>query len=185
MYSVTGRTVYPSAYSATCFNAVIQVPDTIKKADTAFGTILMDGQGKTLYYFTLDQYTNGGNACDAVCSVAWPVFYTDAIAVSSPLNPADFGSITRADGSKQTTYKGVPLYFYAGDTQPGTSTDRESIKCGMSPISQELFQRPRPHPRQPPSGHRVSREVAVAVGAVTNRIIFFRNTGFMTELWKQ
>ena len=96
-----------------------QLPDTIKKADTAFGAILTDGQGKTLYYFTLDQYTNGGSACDAACVVAWPVFYTDSVSVSSPLNPADFGSITRADGSKQTTYKGIPLYFYAGDVKPG------------------------------------------------------------------
>ena len=48
-----------------------QLPDTIKKADTAFGAILTDGQGKTLYYFTLDQYTNGGSACDAACVVAW------------------------------------------------------------------------------------------------------------------
>ena len=96
-----------------------QLPDTVKKADTAFGAILADGQGKTLYYFTLDQYTNGASACDTACAQTWPVFFTDSIRVSSPLNPADFATITRADGSKQTTYKGVPLYFYSGDSKPG------------------------------------------------------------------
>ncbi len=109
----------PQTTSQPTSTPVVQLPDTVKKADTAFGAILVDGQGKTLYYYTLDQYTNGRSACDAACVVAWPVFYTNAIRVSSPLSPADFGSITRADGSKQTTYKGNPLYFYVGDTQPG------------------------------------------------------------------
>jgi predicted lipoprotein with Yx(FWY)xxD motif len=53
---------------------VTQLPDTIKKADTAFGAVLVDGQGKTLYYFTIDQYTNGASACDDACVVVWPVF---------------------------------------------------------------------------------------------------------------
>ena len=99
---------------------VTQLPDTIKKADTAFGAVLANGQGKTLYYFTLDQYTNGASACDEVCARTWPVFFTDTIRVSSPLNPADFASITRADGTKQTTYRGRPLYFYSGDSKPGS-----------------------------------------------------------------
>ena len=41
------------------------------------------------------------------------------IQVSSPLNAADFGSITRADGTNQTTWKGWPLYYYASDSAPG------------------------------------------------------------------
>jgi predicted lipoprotein with Yx(FWY)xxD motif len=98
---------------------VTQLPDTIKKADTAFGAVLVNGQGKMLYYFTFDQYTNGASACDEVCARTWPVFFTDTIRVSSPLNPADFASITRADGTKQTTYNGIPLYFYSGDSKPG------------------------------------------------------------------
>jgi predicted lipoprotein with Yx(FWY)xxD motif len=31
----------------------------------------------------------------------------------------DFGAITREDGKRQTTYKGWPLYYYAGDKAPG------------------------------------------------------------------
>lgn len=41
------------------------------------------------------------------------------VQVSSPLDAADFGSITRADGTKQTTYYGWPLYYYSGDANPG------------------------------------------------------------------
>ena len=32
---------------------------------------------------------------------------------------ADFGTITREDGQKQTTYKGMPLYYFAGDKAAG------------------------------------------------------------------
>jgi hypothetical protein len=30
-----------------------------------------------------------------------------------------FASITREDGKKQTTYKGMPLYYFARDAAPG------------------------------------------------------------------
>jgi predicted lipoprotein with Yx(FWY)xxD motif len=109
----TQPTLQPNPVPAT------QVPDTIKKADTAFGAILVNGQGKTLYYFANDQRGSGASSCNGQCGVTWPVFFTDTIRVSSPLNPADFGSITRADGTKQTTYMGRPLYFYSGDVNPG------------------------------------------------------------------
>ncbi len=94
-------------------------PDTIKKADTSFGAVLTDGQGKTLYYFANDQRASGASSCNGQCAVMWPVFFTDTVRVSSPLNPADFASITRADGTKQTTYMGRPLYYYSGDVKPG------------------------------------------------------------------
>ena len=41
--------------------------------------------------------------------------YMYAVAPKDGLKAGDFGSITRADGKKQTTYKGLPLYYFAGD----------------------------------------------------------------------
>ena len=38
---------------------------------------------------------------------------------SGGLSPGDFGNITREDGQKQVTYKGMPLYYFAGDKAPG------------------------------------------------------------------
>jgi predicted lipoprotein with Yx(FWY)xxD motif len=35
------------------------------------------------------------------------------------LKAGDFGTITRADGKKQTTYKGMPLYYFIKDTKAG------------------------------------------------------------------
>ena len=31
-------------------------------------------------------------------------------------------TITRADGKKQTTYKGLPLYYFSKDVKPGDTT---------------------------------------------------------------
>jgi predicted lipoprotein with Yx(FWY)xxD motif len=95
--------------------------DTVRVADSALGKILTDAYGMTLYYFVNDIPAGMTSACTgtANCSTTWPAFSVDTIAVSSPLDPADFLSITRADGKKQTTYYNRPLYRFIKDTKPG------------------------------------------------------------------
>jgi predicted lipoprotein with Yx(FWY)xxD motif len=83
------------------------------KTDSHFGSVLADGNGKTLYFFSLD--ASGSSACTGGCISTWPVFYVASPTFGTGLNQADFGVITRSDGAKQTTYKGWPLYYYAGD----------------------------------------------------------------------
>jgi predicted lipoprotein with Yx(FWY)xxD motif len=98
---------------------------TVKLTDHggALGKILTDGDGKTLYYFAKDLPTSGGKAatsgCNAACTAGWPPFHAATITAGPGLNAADFAEITRADNTKQTTYKGWPLYHYAGDAQAG------------------------------------------------------------------
>lgn len=85
---------------------------------TSDGTkYLADAKGMTLYYFTLD--TDGQSACYGPCEKAWPVFYAKDITVSSDLDASDFGTIVRTDGTKETTYKGWPLYHWVNDKSPG------------------------------------------------------------------
>ena len=86
-------------------------------SNTALGTYLVDGSGRTLYYFTKDS-AEKSTAGEAIILV-WPIFYKSDLKVSEDLNAADFGTITRDDGKAQTTYKGWPLYYYAPDTAPG------------------------------------------------------------------
>lgn len=81
------------------------------------GKILTDSAGRTLYFFSLD--ANGSSACTGGCLVAWPVFYSANLTLGdTSLHKDDFATITRADGSLQTTYKGWPLYYYEKDTLP-------------------------------------------------------------------
>ncbi|CAA7196361.1 hypothetical protein [Chryseobacterium potabilaquae] len=92
---------------------------TIKVMENAtFGKILTDQAGKTLYFFS-DDY-KGVSECNNGCLNIWPIFYTDNVNMIDPsLNQSDFATITRADGKKQTTYKGWPLYYFANDTNIG------------------------------------------------------------------
>ncbi len=99
-----------------------RAPDIIKTADTTLGKILVDAQGKTLYYFANDIPSSGASSCYGQCAVAWPIFSAGTITVSSPLLASDFSSITRTDGTKQTTYRGWPLYYWQADKKPGDVT---------------------------------------------------------------
>lgn len=88
------------------------------------GTVLTDNAGKTLYFFSID--ANGQSSCKDGCLDAWPIFYTQDLKLPEGLAAADFGTITRADGQKQTTYKNWPLYYYKGDAAKG-DTKGENI----------------------------------------------------------
>jgi len=103
-------------------------PDTIRVNASPLGTILVDSQGKTLYYFANDIPASGASTCSGQCAALWPVFSAGTVQVSSPLDPADFGSITRADGTSQSTYYGWPLYYYQADTKPGDVNGENLLK---------------------------------------------------------
>ncbi|MDT3403660.1 hypothetical protein [Mucilaginibacter terrae] len=82
-----------------------------------FGNIITDNNGRALYFFSID--ANGSSGCADGCAVVWPVFYKENPSIGTGLAATDFGVITRADGSKQTTYKGWPLYYYQNDAKAG------------------------------------------------------------------
>jgi predicted lipoprotein with Yx(FWY)xxD motif len=44
------------------------------------------------------------------------------VAAKDGLDAKNFGTITRANGKKQTIGKGMPLYFFAGDKAPAIRT---------------------------------------------------------------
>ncbi|HEU4385679.1 MAG TPA: hypothetical protein VFR85_19490 [Anaeromyxobacteraceae bacterium] len=81
------------------------------------GSYLADAKGMTLYTFKND--SPGKSACEGPCVEKWPLYYREALEPKDGLKAADFGTITRADGKKQTTYKGMPLYYFAGDKAAG------------------------------------------------------------------
>ena len=94
---------------------------------TSLGTFLVDGQGKTLYLFEKDTGTT--STCTGACASAWPPFTTKgAPQAGSGVNTSMLGTTTRSDGSTEVTYHGHPLYYFAGDTGPGT-TKGEGLKA--------------------------------------------------------
>ena len=89
-------------------------------SNSQLGTFLVDGKGITLYNFTID--SRDSSVCTGGCVGVWPVFYTSSISVPNGLTASDFSSFTRSDGKMQTAYKGMPLYYYIGDSSPGQTT---------------------------------------------------------------
>jgi predicted lipoprotein with Yx(FWY)xxD motif len=114
----------------TTLPATQKPADTVMTASSSLGTILTDAKGMTLYYFITDIPASGASTCYAAanCSKFWPIFSVDNVVVSPPLNAAAFASITRTDGTKQTTYNGWPLYYFLKDTKPGDVTGENVLK---------------------------------------------------------
>jgi predicted lipoprotein with Yx(FWY)xxD motif len=81
------------------------------------GSYLTDDKGMTLYVFKKD--APGKSACAGPCVAAWPIYYREKIEPTEGVSAGDFGTIDREDGKKQTTYKGLPLYYFAQDRKPG------------------------------------------------------------------
>ena len=84
------------------------------------GTYLIGYNGMTVY--TYDKDSAGTTTCYGTCAHNWPPYTVPA---GSVLNlqagvTGAIGTIARTDGTIQVTYRGLPLYFYAGDK---TSSD--------------------------------------------------------------
>ncbi|WP_082458747.1 hypothetical protein [Pedobacter sp. Leaf216] len=86
-------------------------------ADAKFGSVLTDKDGKTLYFFSSD--AAGTPTCVNGCETIWPLYYSADASTDLNLNKAEVGEVTRADGRKQSTYRGYPLYYYSGDASKG------------------------------------------------------------------
>lgn len=94
-------------------------------ANPTLGQILTANSGRTLYLFTND--TENTSTCNGGCAAVWPPLLVDA-GISPTAGTGLSGVLsttTRLDGTRQVTYNGLPLYFFAGnaaapaDAQPG------------------------------------------------------------------
>lgn len=109
--------------TASSSRAVVKVAfnKTLKK------TIVVDGNGRTLYMFSYD--TTGKATCAAVypaCPKVWPAFTTTGKPLAGKGIKASLLGTTRgAGGTTQVTYNRHPLYHFAGlsgvagDKMPG------------------------------------------------------------------
>ncbi|HUX19735.1 MAG TPA: hypothetical protein VMW69_00760, partial [Spirochaetia bacterium] len=84
------------------------------------GNYLVNGDGKTLYYFTKD--SAGKSVCNGGCAQLWPPYDPSRITLPSDLKASSFSMVTRSDGSQQLAYKGYPLYTFVKDSSRGQAT---------------------------------------------------------------
>lgn len=95
----------------------------------AAGTYLTDGTGHSVYLWVKDP--SGKSVCSGACAGAWPpVPASGPVTASGGAKAADLGSVTRSDGTKQVTYAGHPLYYFAGDSGAGQTSGQGSDGFG-------------------------------------------------------
>jgi predicted lipoprotein with Yx(FWY)xxD motif len=94
--------------------AADEIPVAVVSSD--LGDILADDHGNTLYLFLPD--AQGPSVCNGDCAGIWPPLTVTA-AAGDGVDAALLGTVTRDDGSEQTTYNGWPLYYFASDAAAG------------------------------------------------------------------
>jgi predicted lipoprotein with Yx(FWY)xxD motif len=93
------------------------------------GSFLTNSAGRVLYLWVKDPMNK--SVCSGACAGAWPpVVATGTVTASGGANASDLGTITRSDGTKQVTYDGHPLYYFVGDSNPGTDSGQGSNSFG-------------------------------------------------------
>jgi predicted lipoprotein with Yx(FWY)xxD motif len=115
---------------------------TVGTGRSSLGTILVDGRGRTLYLFEKDR--RGRSACSGACATYWPPLIARGKPTAGRGAKASLrGTIRRANGTRQVTYAGHPLYRYLPDTRPGQTNGQDSHDFGagwyvLSPAGKKI-----------------------------------------------
>ncbi|MFJ8173405.1 SCO0930 family lipoprotein [Streptomyces sp. NPDC094473] len=83
------------------------------------GKVLTDSEGFTLYRFDKDTAEPPASNCESDCAKAWPAVPAEKAEAAAGVGASLIGEVTRADGTKQLTVGGWPMYRYAEDAEPG------------------------------------------------------------------
>ncbi len=93
------------------------------------GTVLVNGEGLTVYEFGKDQGTT--SSCYGECEKAWPpVISKGQPTAGEGASGSQLGTTERKDGSLQVTYAGHPLYTFIEDKAPGEANGNGSEAFG-------------------------------------------------------
>jgi predicted lipoprotein with Yx(FWY)xxD motif len=104
---------------------------TVALRKSPLGSILVDARGRTLYLFEADK--PGTSDCSGACASIWPPLTTSATPqAGGGVTAAKLATTARAGGERQVTYKGHPLYTYAGDSRPGTTNGQGLDQFGAA-----------------------------------------------------
>ncbi|MFG2981155.1 SCO0930 family lipoprotein [Streptomyces sp. NPDC048258] len=83
------------------------------------GGAVTDGGGFTLYRFDKDTAKPPKSNCEGDCATAWPPVAADDATAGAGIETGLLGSVARADGTRQLTLAGWPVYRYAKDAKAG------------------------------------------------------------------
>jgi predicted lipoprotein with Yx(FWY)xxD motif len=97
----------------------------VKTRHGKLGTFLVGTNGRTLYLFEKDKTKK--STCSGACATAWPPLLTTGKPKAAGKAKASLlGTTKRADGTRQVTYKGHPVYYFVQDKKAG-DTNGEGV----------------------------------------------------------
>jgi predicted lipoprotein with Yx(FWY)xxD motif len=118
-----------------------------KQADNASlgRTVLTTTKGRTLY--SLSAETKGRFICTGACVSTWhPLLVPAGV---KPTGPVKLGTIERPEGKTQVTFKGRPLYSFAGDSKAGDANGEgiKDVGTWHAAITAKAAPQPAPQPQ--------------------------------------
>src|ERR1700761_78447 len=101
----------------------------ISVRSTSLGKTLVDANGRTLYLFEGDK-ANVSTLSGAGVAV-WPRFTSAGmVKAENGVQAGKLGTVTSPSGVRQVTYNGHPLYYYVGDSHPGSTRGQHLNEFG-------------------------------------------------------
>jgi predicted lipoprotein with Yx(FWY)xxD motif len=105
---------------------------------SAIGYVLAAANGQVVYTYGKDS-KGSAPTCTGSCATTWPPLTGKPLASEADKLPGTLGTVSDANGAKQVTYNGLPLYTFKGAkafTTAGNGVDGEwhVIKLSASDI---------------------------------------------------
>jgi predicted lipoprotein with Yx(FWY)xxD motif len=127
--TAAGSTATGSAPAGTPASNGSTTATVIESHAGSAGSFLTNSSGRAVYLWDADSMNK--SMCSGACAGAWPpVTAKGHVTAADGAKAADLGTITRSDGSKQVTYLGHPLYYFAGDSGSGQTNGQGSDSFG-------------------------------------------------------
>ena len=101
----------------------------LKTASSTAGQIVVDADGKSVYFFTKDVKDSGTSACKGACVAAWPAVTTTSDSPKVEGVSGTIGTVKTADGSKQITINGECTHGVVRVRGPIHWTPARGIDC--------------------------------------------------------
>jgi predicted lipoprotein with Yx(FWY)xxD motif len=111
-------------------SAHVASTSTVMVRSTAYGKILVNSKGATLYYFAKDK--KGKSNCNTVCLFNWPLVTVNGKPTAGPGVSQKLLATIKVGGKAEVTYSGLPLYTYVADSKPGeTNGENLNLNGGL------------------------------------------------------
>jgi predicted lipoprotein with Yx(FWY)xxD motif len=121
-------TVGAAAAFAAPHSRTAAATPTIAVHSSAYGKILVNGKGDTLYLWAKDK--NDKSSCNTACASVWPFVLVSGKPTAGPgVNAKLLGTI-KVKGGNEVTYNKHPLYTFVSDVKPGVISGEGNTTFG-------------------------------------------------------